>query len=158
MDAPDRVKLEAAIVQAVAANVTDLMEGEWGDRQWAHLFVDFEIAPDGERSSSISFVLAHFPGKPLEKLSFRLPREAKRLLATLADDMGARPDGRWSSAQIRVSRDGRYAMDYAYAPPYRLGGNLLDKRFEDYLDTWLQTEEGAPYRPRRTGWRAWLGR
>lgn len=70
----EQAQTEAAIVRAVAANVTDVMDGEWGEREWLHLFVDFEIAAEGDRSSSITFALARLPGRPVEDVSFRLPR------------------------------------------------------------------------------------
>lgn len=152
MTPTERAETEAAIVRAVAADVTDVMEGEWGDREWLHLFVDFEIAAEGDRSSSITFALARLPEQPVEDVSFRLPQEAKRLLGTLADGMGSTPNGRWTCAQLRVERDGRYALNYSYDPPYRLGGNLIDNRFRDYLDTWLASEDGAAFRPAPAPW------
>lgn len=155
----ERAEMEAAVARAVAANVTDVMDGEWGEREWLHLFVDFEIAAEGDQSSSITFALARRPGEAAEKVSFRMPQEAKRLLGKLADGMGASPNGRWTCAQLRLERDGRYALSYSYDPPYRLGGNLLDKRFNDYLETWLASEDGAAFRPiPAPWWRRMLGR
>jgi len=154
----ERAELESDIVRAVAGGVTDVMDGEWGDREWLHLFVDFEIAPEGGRSSSIAFALARRPGRAPEKAAFRLPQEAKLRLGELADAMGATPNGRWTVAQIRISRDGRYDFRYAYGAPWRLSGNLTDKRFETYLDDWLTSDEGAPYQPReRRWWQRMLG-
>lgn len=155
----ERAETEAAVVRTVAAGVTDVMEGEWDDREWLHLFVDFEIAAEGDRSSSITFALARRSGQPVENVSFRLPQEAKRLLGTLADSMTASPNGRWTCAQLRVERDGRYSLTYSYDPPNRLAGNLLDSRFNDYLDTWLASEDGAAFRPAPAPlWRRILGR
>ena len=156
--ATDRAALEAAIVKAIADGVTDLQEGEWEDHEWVHLFVDFEIAEDGERSSSISFSLARRPGQAVRSMPFRMPWEAKRQLAELADGMGAQPQGRWSTVQIRIAPTGTYVMDYRYDPPYRLGGNLLDNRFRDYEAAWLASDEGAPYRPKAASWGARIGR
>ena len=148
----ERAETEAAVARAVAANVTDVMDGEWGEREWLHLFVDFEIAAQGDRSSSITFALARLPGQAVEDISFRLPQEAKRLLGLLADGMGASPNGRWTCAQLRVEQDGRYAISYSYDPPYRLGGNLLDNRFQDYRETWLASGNGAAFRPVPAPW------
>lgn len=165
MDAQAIEDIQTAIVRAVAGNVTDVMEGEWGDRQWVHLFVDFEIDQDGTRSSSISFALAHRPRQPLEKLSFRLTRDAKQGFNQLAEAMRKPGEDRWSKAQLRIGRDGRFAFEFSHDPPWRLGGKLIDKRFEDYLDRWLETEEGAPFRdgkkrepaPALGWWRRLLG-
>ncbi|MFV0625429.1 hypothetical protein ACBY01_15650 [Sphingomonas sp. ac-8] len=157
MDAQHIQRIEQSIVRAVVGNVSDVMDGDWEDRHWAHLFVDIEIAQDGERDSSTTFALAHKPGQPLEKVSFRLPREAKRLFGELAEAMRRPGDDRWSSAQLRVERDGSYALEFSYDPPWRLSGNLIDKRFKDYLDRWLATPEGRQFAqeactPRGGGW------
>ncbi|MGE4323167.1 MAG: hypothetical protein AB7E60_09085 [Sphingobium sp.] len=157
MDARHIERIERDIVRAVAGNVTDVMDGEWEDRQWVHLFVDIEIDRDGGRSSSITFALAHKAGQPLEDVAFRLPREAKRLFGELAEAMRRPGEDRWSSAQLRVEGDGRYAFVFSYDLPWRLGGKLIDKRFEDYLDRWLDGPEGARFRqgaasPRRGLW------
>lgn len=152
-----QVEAESSLARAMATCVTDVMEGEWGDREWLHLFVDFEIDDSGERSSSIAFALARVARQPLEKVSFRLSAKVKRQWADLAAGMQAGADTRWNSAQLRVEQDGRYSLQYSYAPPFRLGGNLHDTRFNDYLEQWLGTDEGAVFRPR--SWRQrWLGR
>ncbi|WP_301076468.1 hypothetical protein [Sphingomonas sp.] len=97
------------------------------------------------------------PGEP-EDVSFRLPREAKRLLSTVADGMAASPDVRWTCAELRVEQDGRYGTSYRYDPPHRLAGNLLDVRLRGYRETWLASEHGAAIRaaaaPR---WRRMMG-
>lgn len=155
----NRMKIEAAIARAVAANVADVMDGEWGEREWLHLFVDFEIAEKGDRSSSITFALARLPERDVEEVAFRLPQDAKRLFGELADAMAASPNGRWTGAQLRIARDGRYTLDYQYDSHWRLAGNLIDKRFDGYLDHWLASEAGAPYRTRpRRWWQALLGK
>ena len=149
---------EEAVVIAVVACATDLVDGDWGDRDWVHLFVDFEVDQSGERTSSISFVLANSPGSPIEKLSFRLSAEAKRQFAALADSMGALPNGRWTCAQLRIAPDGNYALTYSYDPPHRLSGNLIDNRFADYLAQWMASEDATPVQPPRTSfWRRCFG-
>ena len=140
MDAADQAACEAALVQAIAGNVHDVMDGEWADREWLHLFADLEIDAKGERTSAICFALARRNDAPVEKVAFRLPPEAKRILAALADDMTAPGSERWTAARIRIERDGRYAIDYRHDRPYRLGGTLNDTRYIDYLERWLERE------------------
>lgn len=157
MDAGRQANREVAIVAGVTAGITNVTDGEWGDRAWLHVFVDIEVA-EGGRTSSISFALAQRPGGPVERVAFRLTSDTKRLFAALADDM-AGEDGRWTSARLAVERDGRYAMDYRYDPPFRLGGQLIDRRFEDYTERWLASEAGARVRrPARSWWRRMTGR
>ena len=149
---------EEAVVKAVVACATDLVDGEWGDRDWVHLFVDFEIDQSGERTSSISFALAHAPGSPIEKLSFRLSGEAKRQFAALANSMGASPNGRWASGQLRIAPDGTYALTYSYDEPHRLSGNLIDNRFRNYLAQWVVSEDAtATQPPKKSFWRRCFG-
>lgn len=145
MIAQDIRRIQEDIVRAVAGNVAEVMEGEWEDRTWVHLFVHIEIDQDGGRSSSITFALAHKPGQPLEDISFRLPREAKKLFNELAEAMRQPGEDRWSSAELRIERDGSFAFDFSHAPHWRLAGNLIDKRFDDYLDRWLGTPEGVRF-------------
>lgn len=145
--------LQGDIARAVAGNVSDVMDGEWGDREWVHVFVDFELADDGERSSSVTFALARHPGGPLEKIAFRLPQTAKRLFADLAAAMVQDSDGRrWSSARLKIERDGRFIFDFSHDPPYRLGGNLNDTRFNDYLTDWQAGSSQAPPPARHRSW------
>lgn len=145
MDAQDIRRIQEDIARVVAGNVTDVMDGEWEDREWVHLFVDIEIDEDGERSSSISFALTRLPGQPLEKCAFRLASEAKQLFDELAEAMRRPGEDRWSSAQLRIERNGSFAFEFSHDPPWRLGGNLLDKRFEDYLERWHATPEGTRF-------------
>jgi hypothetical protein len=153
--ATERAELEAAIVHAVTSAVTDVMDGDWGEREWLHLFVDIEVAADGDRSSSIAFAFARLPGQAVEKVAFRLPHEARRLFRRLADAMEMSSSGRWNSARLRLSRDGRYTLEFSYDPPWRLGGNLIDDRFDGALEQWLASDEGAPHRAQVKRW--WQG-
>ena len=82
-------RIQEDIVRALAGNVTEVLEGEWEDREWVHLLVHIEIDPDGGRSSSMTFALAHKPGQPLEDISFHFPREAKKLFNELAEACAA---------------------------------------------------------------------
>lgn len=144
MDAASISRLQTDIVHAVTGDVSEVLDGEWGDRAWAHILVDFELGHDGA-SSSISFSLAHLPGRALEKVAFRLSAKTKGLFGNLATAM-AGPDGsRWSSVQLKIESDGRFSFDVSYDPPLRLGGTLIDDRFRDYLERWLQSEDGASF-------------
>ena len=143
IDAQEITLIEENLVRAVAGSVTDVSDGDWGDRNWVHIFVDFEIAQIGARSSSIAFTLAHRPQQSLEKVAFRLTPEAKQLFGTLAESMRQPGANRWSSTQLRIERDGSFAFDFSYDQPWRLGGNLIDKRFENYLELWLTTPPGG---------------
>lgn len=134
--------LQTEIVRLIVANRHEVMEGEWGDREWVRLFVDFEWL-EGRRSS-ITFALAHRPGQPLETVSFRLPRAAKSALVELAQAMTPSGQTPWTTARLHIDRDGRFEMETFYVPPRRLGGDLIDKRFEDYLDRYIAEHGDTP--------------
>lgn len=158
MNAADQKNEEGIVVRAIVANVHDVMDGEWGDREWLHLFADFEVDATGERTSAICFALARHGNDPVEKIAFRLPFEARQILAAVANDMAARDGKRWTAARIRVEQDGGYSIDYVYDAPYRLGGTLNDKRYADYLERWLDSDQGARYRaPAHSTLRKWFG-
>lgn len=157
MNAADQRNREAILVRTIAANVRDVMDGEWGDREWLHLFADFEIDATGERMSAICFALARHNDDPVEKIAFRFPFEARQMLAIMADDMAARDGERWTAARMRIEQDGGYAIDYVHDAPYRLGGTLNDTRYADYLERWLAGDAGAPYRgPARSTSYKWV--
>lgn len=151
--APTQIaELQADVVRAVVASVTDLRDGEWGDREWSQLVVDFEtlLDTDDPRTSSVSRVIAvGAPGTVasdgLEVLDFRLSRAAKDALAGLAGAMAAGGD-RWTSARLTVERDGTFAFDFAYGEPYRLSGHPNDTRFNDYLDEYRRRSGGMTHR------------
>lgn len=150
----DDIAAEAELARAIADGAAQAVaEDACGD--WVHLFVDFEIDASGERSSSISFALVRAADGGIEKLAFRLLPDVKRRLRRLAN---AAPGGRWTSAQLRMERDGRYAFDYLYTPPCRLGGVINDTRFAGYVGQWLASKAGAPFRAKPRSWlRRWLG-
>ncbi|WP_394003487.1 hypothetical protein ACF3M1_02145 [Luteimonas sp. WGS1318] len=136
----------ADTVRAVAASVRDVNDGEWGERDWLRLVVDFETLPgdDGApRTSSLSFAIARVPDGPLEKVAFRLSPEAKAGFASIGRIMHAQKGQWWSTSTLVVERDGRYDFQFAYTPPYRLSGNLNDTRYRDYLERY-KAETGAP--------------
>lgn len=130
----------AETVRAVAASVQDVNDGEWGDRDWVRLFVDFESLAhtDEPRTSSISFAIARTPGGPLEKVSFRLSPAAKQGFIDIGRIMHGQKGQYWSASTLTVERDGSYDFQFSYAPPYRLGGNLNDTRYRDYLERYVE--------------------
>jgi hypothetical protein len=144
-DKQTQADIQASIVRAVAGNVSETMDDDWGDREWVHLFVDFELDQDSGRSSSISFALAHRPGAALEKIAFRLSPQTKQEFAHMADVMKKPGERSWSAVQVRIEADGRFTFEFSYAPPYRLGGTLNDQRFSDYLDAWRQGADGGRF-------------
>lgn len=136
----------AETVRAVAASVQDVNDGEWGQRDWLRLVVDFESLPgDGAtpRTSSISFAIARSPDGALEKVGFRLSPAAKAGFAEIGRIMHAQKGQWWSTSTLVVERDGRYDFQFAYTPPYRLSGNLNDTRYRDYLEQYRR-ETGTP--------------
>lgn len=147
--------LQAEIIRLIAGNVHDVMEGEWDDREWVRLFVDFEWQ-EGQRSS-ITFALAHRPRQPLEKVSFRLPREAKMKLVELAEAMTPAGQTPWTTARLHIDRDGRFEMETFHVPPRRLGGELIDKRFEDYLERYIAKHGDTPPAKARPWWKSVFG-
>ncbi len=54
----------AETVQAVAASVTDVMDGEWGERDWRRLVVNHEslLHTAEPEASTIAFAVATKPG------------------------------------------------------------------------------------------------
>lgn len=124
-------------VRAVAASVTDLRDDDWGDRDWERILVNIEIETDpARRISAQTSALARRPGQPLEDLDFRLSREAKHALVALRETM-ADERGKWSTCDLRIDRDGRFAFDFSYDPPRRLGGDLLHSPLEGALQRYL---------------------
>lgn len=126
----------ADTVRAVAASVRNVYDGEWGDREWVRLVVDFESLAHTEEAetSSLSFAIAQAPGGPLEKVSFDLSPEAEDAFLHIARLMHAQKGQYWTTCRLTVERDGRYDFQFDYGTPYRLGGNLNDTRYRDYLD------------------------
>jgi hypothetical protein len=129
----------ADAIRAVAASVHDVYDGEWGDREWERLVVDFESLAhvDEPRTSSISFAIARAPDGPLEKVSFSLSADAEEAFMRINRIMQAQKGNYWSTCQVMVERDGRYDLQFDYGPPYRLSGNLNDTRYRDYLDRYM---------------------
>lgn len=134
-DLPDLAALQAAIVRSVAADVTDLYDGEWEDREWVYLAVNHELLiEDGRRSSTQACVLAHRPGAELEDLSFRLSQQSKRAVIDLRDAMAMSGKQPWTILDMTVERSGRFNFDFSYGPPPRINGDLLHSPLKNLLE------------------------
>ena len=124
------------LVRAVADSITDLHDGEWENREWLRIVVNHEAlwAQSAPRTSSLGFVIARRLGGPLEKLGFRLSPAARHGFQKLAALMQAR-DGRWwTVCHLVIERDGRFDFAFSHDKPYRIDGELNDRRFADYLE------------------------
>ncbi|MEO9337391.1 hypothetical protein ABFT80_08150 [Mesorhizobium sp. SB112] len=132
----DALQMQADIARAVAQCVSNVNDGEWGDREWLRLVVNFEGLWSSKEpvTSSISFAIARNTDGSLEKVSFRLSPDTKAKFASLAETMKGTGGSAWTVSDLVIENDGRYNFQFSYDPPYRLGGNLHDKRFLDYLD------------------------
>lgn len=135
----------AETVQAVAASVSQVRDGEWGERDWRRIVVNHESLLHAKEPevSTIAFAVAALPGGKPELVDFRLSRAAKDGLRRIGDIMHARNGQYWTVCDLVVERDGTYRFDFSYDPPYRLGGQVNDTRFDDYLQRWLAETAGA---------------
>lgn len=135
---PDIAALQAAVVRSVAANVSDLQEGEWDDRDWVYLAVNHEVLiEDGRRSSTQAVVLARRPGGELEDLDFRLSWDCKQAILALRDAMAEGGKAPWTILDLTVDRDGHYDFAFKYGPPPRINGDLLHSPLHDVLQRYL---------------------
>ncbi|KAA0968141.1 hypothetical protein FPY71_17580 [Aureimonas fodinaquatilis] len=132
---PAAAVLQDEIVKSVVSNITDLQDGEWEDREWVHIAVNHEVLiEEGRRSSTQAEVLARKPGGDLEEHGFRLSMNTKAKLLELREAMTAEGKEPWTIVDLTIERDGRYAFDFSYTPPPRLGGNLLHSPLTGLLD------------------------
>lgn len=53
--------------------------------------------------------------------------------------------------------DGRFEMETFHVPPRRLGGDLIDKRFEDYLERYIAKHGDTPPAKARPWWKSVFG-
>lgn len=134
--AADIEACQAEIVRAVVASIADLYDGEWEDRDWLRIVVNYEAlwAQPQVRTSSLNFTIARLPGASLEKIGFRLSPVARAGLQRLAALMQAHGGSWWTVCDLVVERDGRFEFAFSYDRPYRIDGNLNDQRFNDYLE------------------------
>lgn len=136
---PDLIALQAAAVRSIVADITDLHDGDWEDREWVYLAVNHEVlVEEGRRSSSQASVLAHWPGGELEDLDFRLSPASKADLLALRDAMAAADNRTWTILDLSVERSGQYNFAFSYAPPPRLNGNLLHSPLTGLLERYLK--------------------
>jgi hypothetical protein len=136
---PDIAALQGAAVRSIAADVSDLQDGEWEDRDWVFLAVNHEmLVEDGQRSSTQAKVLAQRPGSGLEELGFRLSRESKAHLVALRDAMAKGKDATWTVVDLTIEPSGKYSFDFSYEPPPRLNGDLLHSPLTGLLARYLE--------------------
>lgn len=126
-------------VKAIVRSIANVYDGEWGDRSWERILVDHEslLHEPEPQTSTIAFTLACYPEAPLEKVAFDLSPEAEAGLQRIGEIMHSRDGKWWTTCRLTVERDGRYDFQFDYGPPYRLSGNLNDRRYQDYLDRYM---------------------
>lgn len=126
-------------VRAVAQSVVNVREGEWGDRDWMRIVVNYESLrhTSEPQESVLAFAIAAKASAAPEKVSFRLSEAAEAGFHRVSDVMAASKGQRWTVCDLVIERDGRYTFDFSYDPPYRLSGHLNDQRFADYLKQYL---------------------
>jgi len=138
---PDLMALQDAAVRSVVADIQDVQDGEWDDRDWVYLAVNHEVlVEEGQRSSTQAKVLARKPGAALEELGFRLSRESKAQLLALRDAM-AEAEGRiWTLVDLTIERSGTYDFTFGYDPPPRLNGDLLHSPLTGLLQRYCKSK------------------
>ncbi|MEH2521892.1 hypothetical protein V1279_007465 [Bradyrhizobium sp. AZCC 1610] len=134
----------ADAVKAVVGSVVNVYDSEWGARSWERLLVDYEslLHERDPVTSTIAFALARYPQAPLEKVAFDLSPEAEACLQRIGEIMHGRDGKWWTTCRLTVEPDGRYDFQFDYGPPYRLSGNLNDRRYVDYLHRY-KVEKGG---------------
>lgn len=138
---PDLIALQAAAVRSIAADVTDLQDGEWEDREWVYLAVNHEVlVEEGRRSSTQAQVIAHRPGAELEEFGFRLSMESKAHLLALRDAMADADGKTWTVLDLALERSGTYNFAFGYDAPPRLNGDLLHTPLSGLLERYLKAE------------------
>lgn len=135
----DLIALQGAAVRSIAADVTDLQDGEWEDRDWVYLAVNHEVlVEEGRRSSTQAQVLARRPDADLEGLGFRLSVESKAHLLALRDAMADADGKTWTVVDLTVERSGQHDFAFSYNPPPRLNGDLLHSPLTGLLERYLE--------------------
>jgi hypothetical protein len=135
---PDAAELQDSAVQSIAADIVDLQDGEWEDREWVYIAVNHEIlVEEGRRTSTQASVLAREPSGELEDLDFRLSMASKSTLLALRDAMTKDGDSPWTILDLTIERIGRYDFQFSYEPPPRLNGNLLHSPLSNLLEQYL---------------------
>jgi hypothetical protein len=135
--------------RAVAESVTDVLDGEWGERRWERIVVNHETLldrADGQASTMAFAVARGGEGGAHELVDFRLSRAARDGLKRLHAAMAAREGEHWAVCDLTIEADGAY--DYRFADEsalHRLGpaGQARDTRFDGYLERYLLELKGA---------------
>ena len=135
---PRIAELQDNAVRSIAADIVDLQDGEWEDREWVYIAVNHEILiEEGRRSSTQASVLARKPGGELEDLDFRLSMDSKAKLLALREVMTKEGENAWTILDLTIERDGHYDFQFSYAPPPRLNGDLLHSPLSNLLEQYL---------------------
>lgn len=131
-------------VQVVIESVSDVMDGEWGAREWERIVVNYEtlLGQPDEATSAIAFSVARQKGAACEIVDFRLSDAAEAGLERVRTVMYGQSGAYWTVCDLTIERDGRYSFAYSYEVPYRLSGNVHDTRFDDYLERYLARKGG----------------
>lgn len=130
-------RIQGEAVREIAASVTDLADGEWGDREWARIAANVEIDTEqGRRISAQTSAIARSPGKAFEDVDFRLSRGAKDALLALREAMRDQR-GAWNTCDVTIDRSGKYHFDFSYEPARRLNGDLLHSPLQGHLERFL---------------------
>lgn len=135
----------AETTKAIVASVSDVMDGEWGDRVWEQIVVNYETllhTPEAT-TSTLAFSVARSSMGVYECVDFRLSDNAEASLENIAEITYAQNGVYWTACNITIEREGEYRFTFSYEHPYRLSGHLDDKRFDDYLELYLM-EHKAP--------------
>ena len=137
-DSSEIGELQDIAVRSIAADIVDLQDGQWEDRDWAYIAVNHEIlTEEGRRSSTQASVLARKPGGELEDLDFRLSRASKARLLALREAMTRKGEDAWTILDLTIDRNGHYDFQFSYAPPPRLNGDLLHSPLSNLLEQYL---------------------
>lgn len=140
-ESPDITALQDAAVNSITADIVDLQDGGWEDREWIYLAVNHEMsAEDAQRTSTQAAVLARKPSHELEKLNFRLSPASKLKLVDLRNAMIREGGTPWTILDLSVERDGRYDFQFDYGLPPRLNGDLLHAPLSNLLSQFLSRD------------------
>jgi len=138
---PDLPALQNAAVRSIAADVTNLQDGEWEEREWVYLAVNHEVlVAEGRRSSTQAEVIANKPGAEQEELGFRLSMESKAHLLALRDAMTDVDGKTWTVVDLTVERSGKYDLAFSYDAPPRLNGDLLHSPLTGLLERYRKAQ------------------
>lgn len=138
---PDIMAQQAVAVRSIAADVTNLQDDEWEDRDWVYLAVNHEVlVAEGRQSSTQAQVIANRPGAELEGLGFRLSMESKAHLLALRDVMADADGKTWTVVDLTVERSGKYDFAFSYDAPPRLSGDLLHTPLTGLLERYRKAQ------------------